>query len=204
MHPQIHTNLKSIMLSLSHGRGFPLLLPKLSLSLDRQIKSSDLIQDPEIQCPFSPCIRVQHWAQARPQELINLYAIPSLLPCPALLCSPHNATEREEKERKATRCNPTPLMSSLLLSGSIVEQLKQTVVCANKGSQRSRGEEKKQEYQLVDRFCSPSSTLTSHYPLARRAGKFCRSESSRRSGSLSSRITSNISGSRSAAMGCKS
>lgn len=68
-------------------------LPKLPFFSHRQIKSSDLSKEPETQCSFSQCFHVQHWAQFSPQELINLCAILSLLPCPARL------TERERRER---------------------------------------------------------------------------------------------------------
>ncbi len=94
MHPPIRTKLKSIMLSLSNR--FP--PPQTPLSSDRQINSSDLIQEPETQCPFSQCFHVQHWAQSSPQERINLYISPAFWPI--LPRSAHLTTIQRERKRK--------------------------------------------------------------------------------------------------------
>lgn len=95
-----------------------------------------------------------------PQELINLYAIPRLQPCSAL-------SARLTTPQKPTRCNPTPLRSSLLLSGSIVEHLKQTPVCVTTEVPKGAGE----RWMRKNGGYSSSCTLTSHYLQPGESGK---------------------------------
>lgn len=95
---------------------------------------------------------MQHWAQSSPQDLINLYALPSLL------LTSQRYREREQKEGESHKVQSNTAEWEDCGAGQT-----NSVVCANKSSQRSTGEVKEQEYQLLDHRSS-SSTLTSHDP----------------------------------------
>ncbi|KAI4805720.1 hypothetical protein KUCAC02_010319, partial [Chaenocephalus aceratus] len=96
---------------------------------------SDLIQEPEIQCPFPSAFM----CNTGPPSSLICSPSPACRPVPH---SPHNAAQGEERGKESHKLQSNTPMDSLLVSGGIVEPLKQTeFVCQQRFPEEPRGKE---------------------------------------------------------------